>query len=242
MSVSVTIDPPVGSIATSFEIMAEGVAEGTETINRDILDTLYDKSREIFEASIERAATSATLGGTSYRSNSRATGKFTFGKAGTFSGKTSRSGPISSIIYPDEAKADAITDRAWRHLEEGSSSQQMPLGIWRDTSGARVPWGDSREDAFYPGGRKNRAGERIEVAGITAKRFIRDAVVDAGDRLEQAYFDLAQDIADEIASYQYERGPEVIPPPSPDFTIFVSASSRARAHWRRPQNWAKNKV
>jgi hypothetical protein len=242
MSITVTIDPPVESVATSFEIMAEGVAEGTATINRDILDSLYDKSREIFASTIERPGQSATMGGNTYRPGSRATGKFTFGDNATFRGTTTQSGPISTITYPNEDTADSITDRAWRHLEEGSASQQMPLGIWRDSSGSRVPWGEGTDDQFFPGGRKGRGGERWEVAGIQAKYFIRDAVTDAADRLELAYQELADDIAVEVETYAYQHAPEVIPQPTADFRVFVSASSRARAHWRRPPNWAKNKV
>ncbi len=240
MSVQVQVftDPSLATIPSAFQIVAEGVTRGVKAAHKEALQDLYQYSAQIFEDSIERPGTSVTAGGRSYRAGSRATGNFTFGSGGTFQGQLFESGPVQGIAYPDTARADQQTNRAWRVLEQGTASLRMPRGIWRDAGGQRVPPAAGNDDEFHPTGR----GGFREVSGIQAKWFIRDSVNQVADELEQRYFDIADEVASEVGRFAAPRSPERPPPPGPEFTVWVQTGRVIQSgpaagftgYWRRP--------
>lgn len=162
--------------ATVMQAVFEGYKKGTGKIFRDSINLVSAQAEKNFAARIERDATSATLGGRTYRRRSRVTGRFTFGVGKTFTGSILKNlGPTTQGFgYPIVARADSRTKRVWRGLEFGWDSMRMPKGQWRDSDGKRVRSDTFRTilggDTFEPTG-----PIADEVAGIQAKLFISDA-------------------------------------------------------------------
>lgn len=159
-------------IETTFQVVNERFKKGTGKMHREAIDRVSKRAHANFIRSIERAGTSATIQGTSYRPEDRATGRFTFGKGRTFTGSLLRNlgSNISGFGYPNVPRADAATDGAWRALEFGRPAFRMPMGFWRAPDGRRARTRSPGGDIFIPGG----AGEQL-AKGIEPKLFITEA-------------------------------------------------------------------
>jgi hypothetical protein len=218
--ITVTIDPSLSVVPTSFQIISEGVPRGTRYINREVLSSMYRTAASIFEASIQRPSTSVTAGGQSYRAGSRATGNFTFGDGQTFQGEIIDNGPVQGIGFPNINVADQRTNRAWRMLEEGSDSMRIPVGTWRDPGGRTVPWGAGSDDTFHPGARRF-----MEASGIQAKLFIQGAIDGGVEVLGRAYSQLADDLSDLVIRHS-------VPGTERNQTYTIFRTQEVRGHIR----------
>lgn len=194
--VELLMDPDLSVIPTTFQLVAEGVQSGTRRANKAVLQNMYEYAEQTFAASIERPRHSKTRGGTVYRPDTRATGRFTFGSGKTFVGTIIDNGPVQGVAFPDTDRAEQITGGAWRALEFGVTSMQMPVGFWR-SGGKRVPGRQGGDDELVPTGRGT-----VEVNGIEAKEFLATAAERGRGDLERAYEELATRVARSAATHQ----------------------------------------
>jgi hypothetical protein len=199
--IAIVNDSDLSVFPTTMQALHEGMKKGTGDVNRKAIGIVSVYAERNFANSIQRDATSATVGGETYREGSRVTGRFTFGKGKTFTGSLLKNlGPnVTGFGYPIVNRADTITKRVWRGLEFGWDSMRMPLGIWRDVNGNRVRSSENARllggDQFFPGG-----GGGQEVRGIAAKQFITIAFEDTvANYVEPGYRRVAEEIASKVS-------------------------------------------
>lgn len=208
--ISLESDQTLTVLSTTFQAVNEQFKRGTRRINRNAINLVSKFAERNFRDSIIREEHSVTLGGSeTYQRSTRASGKFTFGPGGTFTGSLLKNlGPnISGFGYPIIERAEKRTNGAWRALEFGRPAFTMPPGFWigeRQGRDSRGRFTQAREgvvrsrfkgihDRFAP---TPRGPEMEARGGIQAKQFITTAFEDVVDRyVEPEYRKLAEKVA-----------------------------------------------
>lgn len=180
---------------SAYNAAIEDTTRSLRGVHTNAIKKLYARSEQLFRertgrppyTSVDRTSTSATHGGTQYRRQARATGRFTFGPGRTFRGNliNENNGLITGVGYPIMSVADARTDGAWRALEFGMSFIRMPAGVWRDFAGNIAP---TREpSSAYPVFTPTSRVARPRRSFILDKRFLRDAFDQVVNELDGDY-------------------------------------------------------
>jgi hypothetical protein len=169
----------------------DGIEKGIQQIHAAAIRSLYVEGRKLFKertnvppySRYDRSEATATLGGSPYRPEARASGRFKFGKGQAFEARIIDEKGISGFGWPVVSQADAVTDRAWRVVEFGASSIKMPSHVWRNASGTVGPFGDSRFPRLSP--ISSRAIARP--TKFVAKHVLEDALDNVAKDMPEKY-------------------------------------------------------